>query len=154
MNTIFSLCVSINFIDTWPNSVAKIFVWRCCVYQENMKEQSNQIPTENPTPNLEYFKRKYQTLLTDIGGEWYLNNMHDPKPPTKKPRLSNNDKVVEDKLKDLLKVAYDHFKYCKFQIHWKLEYFVPLRCYTKKTPFDLVHPKTSTFYRRNIISVH
>ena len=36
----------------------------------------------------EDFKKKRQTLLTDIGSEWYLNNMHNTKPPTEKPRFS------------------------------------------------------------------
>ena len=35
-----------------------------------------------------------------------------------------------------MKVACDHWKYWKFQIHWeKLEYVVPLKLDTKKTPF-------------------
>ena len=41
----------------------------------------------NPTPK--YFKKKCQTLLTDIGGEWYLNNICNHKPSMKNPRLSN-----------------------------------------------------------------
>ena len=45
------------------------------------------IPTEIPTPTIEYFKRKGQTILTDIGCEWHLNNIHYPKPLTKKSRL-------------------------------------------------------------------
>ena len=46
------------------------------------------IPTEKPTPALEYFKSKRQTLLTDIGGEWYLNSMSNTKPPTNNSHLS------------------------------------------------------------------
>ena len=41
------------------------------------------------TPTHEVFKRKRHTLLTDIGGEWYLNNLRNPKLTMKKPRLSN-----------------------------------------------------------------
>ena len=45
--------------------------------------------TEIPTPTLEYFKRKHQTLLNNIGGEWYLNNMCNTKTTTNNPRLIN-----------------------------------------------------------------
>ena len=41
------------------------------------------MPTENPTATLEHLKRKIQTLLTDIGGEYYFNKIRNPKPPTK-----------------------------------------------------------------------
>ena len=44
-----------------------------------MKERFNQIPTEQPTPNIEDFKRKCQMILTNIGGECYPNNMHNTK---------------------------------------------------------------------------
>ena len=63
-------------------------MWRCCVYQENMKEIFKQIPTKIPKPTPEYFKKKGQTILTDIEGEWYLNNMRNPKPLINNPRLS------------------------------------------------------------------
>ena len=49
------------------------------------------IPTEKPTPTIEDFKSKCQTILTDMGDEWYLNNMHSTKPPTNKPRLSKKE---------------------------------------------------------------
>ena len=58
-------------------------------YQENMKSLFKIITTENPTPTLEYTRRKRQTYLTDIGGERYLNNMPNPKNPTKKTRWIN-----------------------------------------------------------------
>ena len=39
------------------------------------------MPTENPTPTLEHFKIKGQTLLTDNGGKYYYNKIRNPKPP-------------------------------------------------------------------------
>ena len=53
-------------------------------------------PTEKPTPTPEQFKRKYQTLLTDIGGEVCLNNMFNPKPLTKNSILSKKDQKEEE----------------------------------------------------------
>ena len=44
--------------------------------------------TEKQTPTLEDFKRECKTLLTDIGGGWYLSIMCNSRPPTKKTRLS------------------------------------------------------------------
>ena len=81
-----------------------------------------------PTPTLEYFKRKRQTLLTDIGGGYYLNKMNNPKLPKKNTRLSEKEQEEEEKLKRELKVVCDHWKYWKFQIHWgKLKHVVPLK---------------------------
>ena len=56
--------------------------------------------------------------MTDIGGEWYLNNMRNTKPPMNNPRLSKKQKE-EEKLKGELKFACDHWKDWKIQIHWK-----------------------------------
>ena len=73
-----------------------------------MKELFNKTTTENPTPTLGDFKRKCQTILNYIGCKWYFNNMSNPKPPTKKPRLSKKYQEEEDNLKVLLKVLCDH----------------------------------------------
>ena len=84
-------------------------------YERNIKT----IPNNIPTTTLEDYKIKCHTLLTDIGGDWYLNIMHNPKPPTNNPMLSEKKQQEEDKIKGELKVAYDHWKDRKFQIGWK-----------------------------------
>ena len=56
-------------------------------YERNLSK----IPTEIPTPTIECFRRKSQILLTDIGGEWYLRNMRNKKPPTNNPRLTKRE---------------------------------------------------------------
>ena len=92
-------------------------------YQDNTKEIFKQIPTEKTTPTLEYFKRKCQTIQTDIGGECYLENMHNYKPPaqTKKTRLIKNYNELEDKPKVKFKILCEHWKYWRFRIHCKIE---------------------------------
>ena len=57
--------------------------------------------------------------MTDIGGEWYLKNMHNTKPPMKNTSVSNKKQQEEEKLKGKFKVAFDRWKYWKFQIHRK-----------------------------------
>ena len=37
IKNLVSLCVSINFIDTWPNVLSNIFTCSCCAYQDNRK---------------------------------------------------------------------------------------------------------------------
>ena len=74
-----------------------------------------QIPTEIPTPTLEDFKRYCLTLLTYISGDWFNNNMRNPKSNTKNPGSSK--KKQEDKLKGQLKFVCYHWKYWKFQTH-------------------------------------
>ena len=88
---LISLCASINFMETWINLLANNYAWRYSAYQENMKEIFKQIPTEIPTPTLEYFKIKCLTLFTVIGGDWYLNVMCNPEPPMNNPRLSKKE---------------------------------------------------------------
>ena len=85
-DSLVSLCVSIKFIENWINVLANNFAWRCYAYHDNPKEIFKQIPTEIPTPTFEYFKRKHLTLLTDIGGDWLINTIHNPKPHIKNPR--------------------------------------------------------------------
>ena len=80
--------------------IGKNVLCSCCAHQEKTKENFKQIPTEIPTPTLEYFKRKHLTLLADIGGDWFIKTMHNPKPPMKKPRLSNKQQQEEDKIKE------------------------------------------------------
>ena len=75
------------------------------------------MPNLKPTTKPEYLKRKRQILLTDIGGEWYVNKMRNPKPTTKNPRPDKKEQEKE-KRKFQLKVALDHFKYWEFQIYW------------------------------------
>ena len=58
------------------------FTSHCCAYKENMKELLNQITAKKSTPTPEYFKRKHQILLTDIGGDWHLKNMQNTQPST------------------------------------------------------------------------
>ena len=92
-------------------------LWRCCDYKDKIKNLKN-ITTEIPTSAIEYFKRKYWTILTDIGGEWYLNTMGNTKLLMEKSTISTKEQEEEDRIKGKLKVVFDHWKYWKFQIYW------------------------------------
>ena len=61
--------------------------------------------------------------MTDIGVQWYLNNMRGPKLPMKNMRLIHKQQQEDNKLKDELKGESDHWKYLKFQIHLEIEIF-------------------------------
>ena len=37
INPLVSICVSINFMDTWINALAKKIEWHCWAYQEKTK---------------------------------------------------------------------------------------------------------------------
>ena len=49
--------------------------------------------------------------MTDIGGDWFVNNMYNPKLPINNPRLSRKQQQEEDKLKFKLRVAGNHWKF-------------------------------------------
>ena len=68
------ICVSINFIENLIQ-LCQIIILYGVYSKRKRKEFFIQICTKQPTPTLEESKRKRQNLLTDIGGEWYLNNM-------------------------------------------------------------------------------
>ena len=63
----------------------KNIAWRCLHYQYKIKEILQKNPTEVKNPAPEDFRRKPQTLLADIGGTWYLNDINNPRPPIKSP---------------------------------------------------------------------
>ena len=90
INSIIYLCVSINSIYTWLNASEKK-LRGVVVTIKRISKKSKKIPTEKPTPTLEDFKIKRQTILTDIGGEWYLNIMRNSKSTTNNPMLSNRN---------------------------------------------------------------
>ena len=92
-----SLCVSLNIIDTWLKASANNIVLCLCTYKKNTKELFGIIPTEIPIPTLGDFKRKRQLLLTYIGGEWHINKISSPKPPSKNPWLSKKNKKNKTK---------------------------------------------------------
>ena len=77
------------------------------------------MPTQIPKPTPKYFKKNVRHFWTDIGGQCYLNNKCNPKPPMKSHRLSKKQQEEDKKLKGELKVVCDHWKDWKFQIHWK-----------------------------------
>ena len=45
VNPLISLCVNINFIDTWIDTFHKHISWHCLAYQDKMKKYSKN-PTE------------------------------------------------------------------------------------------------------------
>ena len=90
-NPFIYIYVIINLIYICINALEKKIAWIYCAYQENMKKIFKQFPTGISTPTIEYFKIKRQTILTDIGGEQHLNNIRNPKPPTKKIGLNNKE---------------------------------------------------------------
>ena len=69
INMLVSLCVGINFIETWLNTLENIFCDIAVPIKIIRKNALNKFLLKIPTPIFEYFKRKHQKLSTDIGGE-------------------------------------------------------------------------------------
>ena len=67
--------------------VKKYCVKLLCLLIEDEKDQKK-ATTKIPTYTLEYFKRKCQKMLADIGDGWYLNTKNNPKHSMTNPRLS------------------------------------------------------------------
>ena len=68
-----SLGATLNFIDAWIKLLPNIYDSRCDAYVNAMKEMFKQIPqtmTNALTP-----KQKFQKLITDIGGGWYMGKV-------------------------------------------------------------------------------
>ena len=90
------ICDNINFIDAWINTFERNIAWRCLAYQDKNipphKKKQITKDVKNPTP--EYFKRKHQTWFIEIGGEWFMNQMKNSKPPIRIPRLTEREKIT------------------------------------------------------------
>ena len=57
-------------------------------YQDKTKEdfQKKHKEVKNPTP--QRLQEEHQTLLDDIGGQWFINKVSNPKPSIKRPILT------------------------------------------------------------------
>ena len=108
-----------------------------------MKEFFNPPPKEVKNPTPEDFKRKHQTVLTDICGKWFLNHMKNTKPPIKIPRLDKKRKKGTRKIQGELKVVYDHYKDWKFHIRLEKCNMSCISNVIKRRPF--VHLQENAF---------
>ena len=100
------------------------------MYSEKMNEFFKKIPVTIPEPQPEDNKNKIQTLLTDMGGKWYINKLNAKLPPLKRPilsRKSHTKRRLYQGKKTILK--NDNWNDWKLQTHWnKLEWVDPKRC--------------------------
>ena len=67
-----SLGSTINFICFWLQGLEQNSLERSNMFFENMKNMFQKIPVE--LPKLLSHKGKSQSLLHDIGGDWYMKN--------------------------------------------------------------------------------
>ena len=65
-----ALVATINFIDIWLKLFLDHYNARCDAYVNSMKEMFNQIPLTMSKELTQ--KQKFQKLMTDIGGGWYM----------------------------------------------------------------------------------
>ena len=73
--------VGINGIYTWLKLLASNFSWCFYVHKNKIKELF--LNTTKTTPTPEYIKKKSDYILTDIGGEWYVNKYCHQQAPVK-----------------------------------------------------------------------
>ena len=64
------------------------FVWPIKIRKIRISKN----PREVKNSTNEYFKKKHKTLLTDIGGKCFMNQINNPKPSIKIPRFTKNKK--------------------------------------------------------------
>ena len=142
------LYVSINYIETWLYVLGGNS-WRCCAYEEKTKERFKKIPTEILTPTLEYSRRKCLTLLTDIGSDWFINTMRNPKHPINNTRLSLKKTITRQ-----TKMWIESYVWPLERLeipNWleKMKYAMPLKRNTKKTKFFISYNKFFLKYGTN-----
>ena len=81
MNNHVYLCVIINFIDTWLNTLTNNCVWCCCAYQNNMKNYLNKFLLKNKLLLLNNSRENVRhSLLIFVGfpieGGWLKTNFN------------------------------------------------------------------------------
>ena len=88
-----SLGTALNFIYIWIKLSDANYDARCVAYITDMKEMFKQIPqtmSKPLTPN------KFQKLMTDIGGAWYMGERAKRLPPIKRSKISKKAQEKED----------------------------------------------------------
>ena len=60
------------------------------MYIETMKGLFEKIPAQLPKPQI--LREKRQSLLHDIGGEWYMKKINEKLSPLKKKKAKNKNK--------------------------------------------------------------
>ena len=86
IKTLEELGASINFIYILPKLLCENYDARCEAYINDMKVVFRQIPQTIKmvlTP-----KQKFQKLITDIGGGWYMEKKSMGLPPLSRTKLS------------------------------------------------------------------
>ena len=63
------------------------YLRRTTRYCESIRELFKNIPIAVPEPKLYDYKKEIQLLLTNIGGECYINKLQSKPSPIKSPRL-------------------------------------------------------------------
>ena len=75
---------------------------RRVAYSTDMKEMFKQIPT-TMTKSLSP-KRKFQKLMIEIGGGWYMEKKTKRLPPLRRPKLGKKAQEKEDEIKNYMKL--------------------------------------------------
>ena len=87
-----------------------------------MSNQISQTMSKPLTP-----KQKFEKLITDIGGRWYMGESSKGLPPLKISELSKTPQEKEDEIQKQLYEDNKWWNYWKFQLHWnKLEWVNPI----------------------------
>ena len=81
-----ALCATINFIDIWIKLFLANYSARRDAYVNAMTEMFKQIPLT--IKKLITPKQKFQKLMTDIGGVWYMEKSAKGLPPLRRTKLS------------------------------------------------------------------
>ena len=68
-------------------------------------------------------------------------NIASSSTPIKNSCFKLKQREEENKIKGKLKVVYDHRKVWKFQIHWEMEWVVPIKRNTKEKSFCISYQK-------------
>ena len=142
-----ALGATINSIDIWIKFLREHFEARCEAYINAMKVMFRQIPHTIKialTP-----KQKFQKIMIDIGGEWYMGKNTRGLPPLSTNKLSKKAQERQDIIQIKIYEANKRWNDWKLQLHWnKLEWVDP-KSNPKRVKIFSVSSKT--FYIDKII---
>ena len=108
LNYLISLCVGINFIDTWLRTVVYEFAYSCCSYQYNSKNLKKKLKNRPQLLKTSKGNVRHFWLILEVDGTWASCVTLDP--PQRKQGWVGKQ-LEQEKIKDQLKVAFDHWKY-------------------------------------------
>ena len=113
-----SLDHTISFIYDWLQCFEDNYEERIILYKQKIIELFKKIPLSLTPINPDDYKKNIRQLSSQYRGGWFIEKMYSNIPSINIRWLSKKEQNEEDKIKENLRKANDHWNYWKFLLYW------------------------------------